>query len=373
MWPWLLITASLNQSFATPLSFSAVHAESPEALVSPSPSLSPSPLPTVDPSTLTESALLRKGGKAAYLSGNYKEATSMLQRLVDRYPASPSYLEAQHELGLSYLRLGDAKKALKPLQIYIESSEVVAAFNAKPELAEAYLRANHAQEALLTSTEILSRRKSTADLRLKALLLKSRSLLALHQDSRATQALEAFKREAKKDPEFEGSDLKAPAQAADFSLKARKCALFPSTGQLDEAQVQNQMSRKGDCLLEAALLYKELLWTGSLEWTEASSKELESSYSTYHRQCRNPPPPRETGKKPRTAAQLKSYAVELSEALSSDCVLRTQRTLELLKPNDKTEPLPDALSAQVRQLNTRITQSMQLMQSPQAQPKSEKH
>ena len=291
------------------------------------------------PTSDSEAKILWTEGKADFEAKKFQDAARTLSRYIDRYPSYPGYLDAQLLLGMSYLSMKQPEKALKPLKYYAEAlGNSTASMRGRLPLGQTYLQLKKFNEAYLVSEELLhytTTKTSPPGFNLKALLLKTEALVGMNRDVRANQALDAFRKELKKDPDAEASDLRAPFRFSELTLKTRSCSKFPSPGQLDEAQTRSQLIRKGDCLLEASTVFMELIRTGDEDWVKPAIPVLENSYHDYKKGCASPPNP--PGK--RTAQELASYKQELTMLLKKDCRAKMDRAIEILN----TAPLPNSM------------------------------
>ena len=291
------------------------------------------------PTSDSEAKILWREGKADFEAKKFEEAARTLSRYVDRYPSYPGYLDAQLLLGMSYLSLKQPEKALKYLKYYTEAlGNSTDSMRGRLPLGQSYLLLKKFNEAYLVSEELIrftATKTFPPGFNLKALLLKTEALIGMNRDARANQALDAFRKELKKDPDAEASDLRAPFRFSELTLKTRSCSKFPSQGPLDEAQIRSQLIRKGDCLLEASTIFMELIRTGDEDWVKPAIPLLGSSYQSYINNCTTPPNP--PGK--RTAQELASYKQELTMLLKKDGRAKMDRTLEILN----TAPLPNSM------------------------------
>src|SRR6185503_6819032 len=74
------------------------------------------------PVSAEEGRILWQDGRKAFNEGNYKDAVSHLQRLIDRYPGFSGYLEAHLYLGRSLMLVGRPEDAEAPLKYYINAT-----------------------------------------------------------------------------------------------------------------------------------------------------------------------------------------------------------------------------------------------------------
>jgi tetratricopeptide (TPR) repeat protein len=276
------------------------------------------------PTSTEERELIAKEGKAAFDQGDYQEAITRYQRLIDRYPAAPGYLDAHLYLGIARLRLKQPKQALEPLKYYVQAQEVkTEADQGRLWLAQAYLGTKKFPEALLLTQEIKT--PIPPDVETKSLLLRARAQMGLKKDWDATRSLDSAKKIAE---ENHYTSLLGESAAVAISLKTRACALLPNpkSGALDEAQTRQQFDRRGTCLIEAVLLFRDVLKSEDEEWVAESQTELMDSFKNYSVACLNPPPA--PGK--RTTQQAKQYKSELVGILAQDCKKTREKAKDLL-------------------------------------------
>lgn len=288
---------------------------------------------SVGPTSAEERALLWKEGKAAHLAGNHVEAVRLLQRLVDRYPSAPGYLDAHLLLGRSLLALGDPKAAVAPLKYFIQGSsngkspQADLADSARLALVKAQLALSKPREAYLLAEETLARaiKRKNQLIVIEALVAKGNSQIGLNQDARARRSLESARAGLKdSSPKSDDRALEGMATVLGLNLKARDCERFPSAKRLEEDQVRDQLDRRGDCLLEAQLLYKDLLAIAHDPSSREGTSVLASAFADYLVACRNPPDP--VGN--RSQAELKRYRGELEIVLRVDCAAKIKKAME---------------------------------------------
>jgi tetratricopeptide (TPR) repeat protein len=304
---------------------------------------------SVGPASREEAELLWNDGKAAFDERRYGDAAHALQRLVDRYPALPGYTRAHLLLGRARMELGQSARALAPLKHFVgANSRSLEAAEARASLARVYLSLGKPHEALLTATETLKLKKPPLppELRVDALLLKSQALIGLGKDLRARQALDSARAElaaaARLQPVPNATALEGHASWLGLALKTRSCARYPGPGSMNEAQAREQMDRRGSCLLEASLLYRDTLRPGDVRWADQATRDMSIAFRAYARACAEPPPP--PGK--RSKEQLGRYRAELVQLLEADCRARYSRALDLLrswKPELASGPMREQL------------------------------
>src|SRR5262249_2092145 len=142
--------------------------------------------------------LLLRDGKKYYEHGQYSESAWAFERLTNKFPAAPGYLEAHLYLGKSRLQLNQYEGAVPPLKYYIQvAGRSPSVPPAKLLLGDAYLGLKKSQEALLTSLEVLNA-KPHGEVLLEALLLKTRALTKLEKPKQAKEAFDSYKSGLKK-------------------------------------------------------------------------------------------------------------------------------------------------------------------------------
>ncbi len=250
------------------------------------------------PTSDQEAEFLWKEGQNAIQELRFQDASLTLQRLIDRYPSKKGYLKAHLLLGKSFIRLGKAKEAVPLLQNFILStpSKREAAY-AQIELGHAYIELKKWNEAYLTTLEmnhLASQTELPSDFLLGSLLVKVQSLLGLHHPLRATQALESTEKQI---TDKNSAEVRGQASVLKLHLKILNCAQLPIPGPLDEAQIMDQLDRKGTCLQEALLLFQKTLQTGDLLSATTTASQLNENFDSYIHQCSHPPHPPETPQK----------------------------------------------------------------------------
>lgn len=326
---WLLATAlrlSLILSLALSLSWGPMHA----ALAAPT---------SLGPTSAEEAEILWKDGRSAFQKKKYQDAINLLQRLIDRYPGHPGYLESHKLMGEACIRNGDPERGLPYLRHYVEGTrnptEIAQGGLA---LGEAYLALKKFTEAFLIAEGFekgegpYSLKKTLENqpiLQGRTLLLKSRALIGLDQDERALAAWDSASKVLK--PLKSLKSLKSDETfEVRLILKTRSCDRFPSAGPLDEAQVKDQLLRRSTCLKEALLLYRDhITSTDSPSAKNASAIILDSFAGLVHA-CKEPPMPPRLTPKERTPEQLKRYREELSAALRADCRRALEESADLV-------------------------------------------
>ena len=98
------------------------------------------------------------------------------------------------------------------------------------------------------------------------------------------------------------------------------------------------LKKKGTCLLESLIAYKDSLFTNETNWLNHSRTTITLGFKQFDRDCKNPPNP--PGK--RTKTELKRYREELADLLSQDCQNIQARARGMLQSwaEDKATPNP---------------------------------
>lgn len=286
---------------------------------------------TAGPTSAQEAKILWQDGKSAYDHGMDEDAIPKLERFVARYPGYPAYLEARHVLAQAYLRQREPAKAKTELKAFIQAQgKSGAAVIARNELARADLELKLYSEALLTANETIKiTTASGARTRLaEALTLRARAQLGLNQDKRATDSLVSAIQAL---PTPAPAQLSGEARELKLELKLRHCDKFPSDEKLEEAQVRDQLGRRGSCLLDSLILFKNVLATEDASSCEDSQGRISQAYASYWEKCVHPPGPPAIRPKDRDARQLKTYFRELAVVLEEDCRQKIHQGQELIQ------------------------------------------
>lgn len=280
---------------------------------------------SVGPTSSAEAEILWEDGKKAFDASEFSECADRLQRLVDRYPAFAQSHSAHFILGKSWLELGRADKALPPLKYFVESSNPESAPSARLWLGRAYLDLHKFHEAYLLTLE--KNRGLAPEIETENLLIKSRALMGMKQDDRATQSIQSARKLAP-----QNHDLVDKIDLIDLQLKLRACAKYAAAKQLAEDQARSQIESRGVCLLEAVSRFKDpiLAMTGAQTQKQAT-QELSTAFQAYTEVCAHPPDPTPLRPKPRTREQLIRYRHELAAQLREDCGKKSAAASRLIK------------------------------------------
>ncbi len=291
---------------------------------------------SIGPTSQEEGNLLWKEGKKSFEEKKYSETVRNLQRLTQRYPASPNYLEAHLLLGKSFLELNEPTHALQPIKYFVENSgKNETGMKARLTLTQAYMNARKFHEAYLVTEEVIanSLEKMSPEIRLEALLLKAQALNELKRSERASQTLSFAKTELIKLANSNES-LKGQASWLELKFKTQVCHEPPLKKKLEERETRALLEAHGNCLLEALVIYMGVLQSKAEKWSTLAQTELISSFHHYAEECKNPlTPPGKRSKK-----QLVQYKTELVEILEKDCELKKQKALEILSSLKKQIP-----------------------------------
>lgn len=291
---------------------------------------SPPAYSTAGATSPEEGALLWKDAQVDFGRGLDEEAIPKLERFVARYPGFTGYLDAHRMLGRAYLRSGQPAKARPLLKAFVQArGKTVSALEARLELSRADLELGKHSEALLTANETIqiAASRELRGIRAEALLARARAQLGLGQDKRASASADAALSTA---PPPRPPRLLGQAKDLQLRISIAKCARFPSKGKLGEAQVRDQLSRRGTCLLHALLGYREVLQADHAPASESATEQVTQAYASYWDKCRNPPLPPPIHPKDRNENQLKTYFRELSVVLEESCRQNIRKGRELL-------------------------------------------
>lgn len=280
------------------------------------------------PVSAEEARVLWKDGKDAYDHGMDEDAIPRLERFVARYPGYPDYLEARHVLARAYLRQHEPAKAKAELKSFIQGAgPTPEALQARCELTRADLELKLYSEAVLTANETLklALKAANRDRRTEALILRARSQMGLNQDTRAEASISSALEMLPVAPALEGQ-----LRVVILDLRLRQCARFPSPGKLEEAQVRDQLGRRGSCLLDSLVLFQKVLGTADAPAMDQGEEKLAQGYASYWEKCQQPPAPAPVKPKDRDAQQLKTYFRELAVVLEEDCRQKIHQGLDLM-------------------------------------------
>lgn len=289
---------------------------------------------SVGPAMDEASRLLWEEGRDAFGRGRYADAARALQRLVDRHAAASGYLEAHLLLGLTRLRLNEIDPAIQALRYFIEAAGWnPEALRARLSLGRAYLRAGKSMEALLVVKEILDHpakgqpdtaRPAPSAVRLEALLIKARAMMARKREVDVDRALSAFESEARRADDVQ--PLLAEYGVIRMEVKFTGCARLPGSQPISEALALSRMRSRGSCLLEAFEPFREVLRIGDREKQEVALTGLLAAFADFRKASLNPPPlPGSHGR-----AAARAYRKELSERLMKNYSETVERAKSIL-------------------------------------------
>lgn len=293
--------------------------------------------PVLNPTSLgstheAEAQFLWTEGLELFEGADYQEATRVLKRLVDRYPAHPKNLQALALLGQSYLYSGHGEMAIPPLRTVIEASppKNEAALSARIHLAQAYLAVKKAEQAILTLFEVFEitkgRAPSDATI-LRAALVKARAELSLEKGGQARATLESVLKQL---PELETSlpttpQIKTEAAEVELEWRLAQCQSLKIRGRQTEAQTIDSIEKQGICLQEALLIWNQIQVVARKSDLERATQEIIRSYRSFFQGCLRIPPPA----KPLTKVQLRKYEAELRIRTRQLCTDHFRYSLEL--------------------------------------------
>jgi tetratricopeptide (TPR) repeat protein len=286
-----------------------------------------------------ESEVLWKESQTAIQESRFQDAANLLHRYVDRYPGKLNYLEAHFHLGKALMEMGNYSLAIPHLKSFIELRSAQAeGVPARLLLIQSYLEEKKYHEAYLGTLEIdqLAKKiKLTSDFLLETLLLKTQALLGLKRETRAWSALESAEKQLS---EKNSSRVRGKTYGLKLDLKIKTCEELPSKGPLDEGQIRDQLTRRGTCLLEAFLIYQNVLKTGDLRATGTTTTLIQSALKQYAFSCAHPPHPPVIQGQPRTPQELERYLSELSDLLMQECRKKVQVASDLFQSWKPTLP-----------------------------------
>src|SRR6185437_5970364 len=261
----------------------------------------------------------------AFQEGHYQDAINSLQRLVDRYPGYPGYLEAHRYLGRSLMLVNRPADAEKPLRSYINATgDRKLGIQTRLWLAEDELMLSKANQAYLTTLAVEKETKERGphpdqSLYAQSQFLKTRALLAMNQDRRAQRVLDSIALS----PAVESNPmLKGGLARTQIELKLRSCAKLPVTGShakpMTDGQARDQFSQRALCLQEALALFETAAESGDSQTATDAGHRISEAYRAYAMAVRNPPPPIGLRPTESTPEQKKQYKVELVDRLERD-------------------------------------------------------
>lgn len=321
MWQWLLILLLISAQSSI--------AASPQTQLEAS---------SRGPVSDEEARLLWKEGKEALGALKFQDAANSLQRLIHRYPGYEGYRPAHFLLAQALMELGRAKEAIAPLKSFIESTPAILSEDFTPEghldrfegiqariaLGWSYLKVDLPNEARLLAIEIEALSKTAKfpnDLTTEMLLLKSQALLALHRHAEAQSVSDSAITSLTCD---KNAPLRAKVYENQLQLKTLSCALLgapeswtsvlkKSRRAAYDAQIRDQIKRRGTCLEEALLTYRKILEVESSLITQKADQTLKQAYAQYRR-----------------ATLFEKFHVELRDLLYKEYKSSTAQAVDLL-------------------------------------------
>ncbi len=277
-----------------------------------------------------EAQIIWKKGYAAIQNSHFQIAVNHLQRLVDRYPSDSNALEAHFLLGKAFLELGKAKEAIAPLKYFILSANThPASIRARLYLGTAYLDLKEFLNAVSVIEEInhLPSKLKSLDMNQDARLIEIEALLGLKHEARARSAMETAIREMsnKMSRSTQGKTL-----FLDLNLKVLECNHLPSPDSMNENQLKNQLDRRGTCLLEALLLYRNTLINKDIPSATQATELLSQAFQDYDHSCTTPSLHLNAHELKRSPQQKSAYLGELADLLIQECGKKYNTGLALL-------------------------------------------
>ena len=277
-----------------------------------------------------EAKLLWKDGRKAFELGQLQKAASLFQRLVDRYPGNPGYLEAHYLLGKTYFLSSNCKDAVPPLSHYIGAHTYTPqSLDSRLLLARCKLLDHKYEEALLISEEVLKNKDKIGSaldpVTLTSFwLLKIESLHRNGQNKNASLLLESLL------PELETQSPKpllAHGKLLEMRLKLDACVTLNAKVKISEATTRQRMGEWGECLNEATVLFYAVVQNGEPTTIDLATTEITQSFRNYITQCQKPPKPLAK----LTKIEFNRYRSELSDILIQDSKLHLANTLALTR------------------------------------------
>lgn len=237
-----------------------------------------------------EPAFLWTQGQKELSTGNAKQATFYLTRLVDRYPHDPRVLEAQEELGTIWLRLHEPELAIPPLKYVIEAkNQLNEGLRARLLLARAFLMLSKNDQAYLVAEEIRRSRgfsSLTSDMRGEYLLIRSWALLGKNQEKDIPPLLLEFSKILGQG--WTHHRLESEALYLKFEIKLKECEDLAFKGTTsDESFWFESLEKQKQCLLEVLVLARESVHRGDTDILEKIDDSLSHAYKKYSEYCKN--------------------------------------------------------------------------------------
>ena len=291
------------------------------------------------PTYEAEAAILWEKSIESLKKSQFDIAVPALQRLVDRYPAyggNGGYegnLDSRLLLGQALLKRNRPKEALAPLKYYIEatsptlpdapsdqtSSDTGDTGNfqknfqviplpyktliARVLLGQALLKIGRATEAYLLVLEIQNLWRGKViphNLSTEILLLNTQALFSLGKQKDAEIAISSARDSLKN---VHSTVLHASVFLNDIEIQLKACSLLgnpanwtrskenprstastsTSTSEM-EAQVLDQMNRRGTCLKQTLLNFRKIMDTLEENSAESAEKQIEAAYLKYRSQ-----------------------------------------------------------------------------------------
>jgi tetratricopeptide (TPR) repeat protein len=268
---------------------------------------------SLGPTSQEEAQILWQDGQTSYAEARFQDTVNQLSRYVDRYPGNPGFLEAYFLLGRSYFELKRFKEALKTFQYYITSKGITpASAEANVWVGRSYLELGKFQEALQVSIELDQLQSLPPEIILWKLLIKSRALLSLGHEAKASNTINIAEHEIS---ETTSKALIGHINTLKLQAKTMSCARLKALAPLDETQALSLIERRGTCLLEALLTFNKILKTEDPTSAAEAATHLNKAFEAYKKACIHPPLPKPIHGHTRTFKEMKSYRAELAELL----------------------------------------------------------
>jgi len=259
----------------------------------------------------------------------YKNATYSLEEIMLKHPGSKEFLDAHILFAICQTRQNTSKKAIQPLQYYIQAKKwTTESLRARLLLGHAFLDQKMFHEALLTSLEIQNQKQKLEipiEIFLESLLIKAWSHLGLNQTHKAQLAIDSFK--IKSNNQDSLSDLKTQASLFEIELKLDQCNRINNEKKQSETSSVKNLQKHGSCFLEALIDYQNALGHGSLLWINKATFSIQNGWYNYLKACNNVPKPLKKSSK----LQTKRYKNELLSLFLKTCRQNQSAVLKMLE------------------------------------------
>lgn len=279
-----------------------------------------------------DEAALRKTGDAAYQAGDMARAAAAYARLADAFPASPHAPAAQLRAGLAYQRLAAWRLALERFGARERLGDGPDALEASFGAAECQYHLGQVDEARGRLDAIAARADLAPAARVRALAERG----VIEEELGRPEEAERFLRRAV--AEWEAGAAAGPlppyhlAQARFHLGELRRAALRalpldPSAG--DPAQLERDLERKAEALLEAQDHYLAAIRTGEPRWAVVAGGRVGELYEDLRRELLDAPLPPDLD-----AAAAELYRGELRRevaVLASKAVTAYRQTVDFAR------------------------------------------